>query len=685
VRTVAAATSTPTDATRAVAAEQVARSFLTAWSGRHYDDMYDVLSPGARTAITATAFVNRYSGIASVVAISSVVPQLIATGVDGNRALVTFTVAMSTTSVGTVNLTNTMPLHFDGSRWSIGWTPDLIFPGLGDNYRVHVYAHPARRGAIVDRLGRPLALAGDVLQVGVVPQYISDEKALLDFLSSWLHMPAKQIRAMYHVAWAVKNPSYFVPITTVTSLQWNAIPPDKQRALRNNGLDVQTGITRRLYPQGTLASQLLGYVLPGSSHGSTGLEYWADSYLAGHDGAQLAIATAPDFAYIVSTIKERRVQDGATLHLTLDSTLQDAAEKALKGKVGAVVALRPSDGAVLAMASAPGFDPNGFATGLSSAQYEALLNSPHQPFLNRAVEGQYPAGSVFKIVTMGAALEKQGFTPATTRFCAGIWTGLGAAYAKRDWLPQGHGWISLHEALVQSCDIYFYQVGLEMDQKDHNLLPDYARSWGFGAPTGIVGLSEGSGVIPDPQWTQKTLGRAWVPGNAVDMAIGQGYVEVTPLQVAQMLAALGDNGVMHRPYLVQRITAADGTVLQDTKPVVSRVLPLSAAHLQDILSAMRGVTSEAYGTAADKFVGFNWPVAGKTGTAQAPTGNPHAWFVALAPADHPTIALAVLVEHGGEGSAVAAPLARQILQTYFTQHAAPAGTSTGGPQQLPVP
>ncbi len=687
VRTAPAATSTPTNDSRAGAASRVARDFLTAWSGRRYDDMYDALSPGARTAITSTAFVDRYSAISSVVGITKLVPQIRSTTVDGNHAVVTFTVAMSTTTVGPVKLTNAMPLHFDGSRWSVGWTPDLIFPGLGDSYKIHVYQEAAHRGSIVDSFGRPLAETGDVLQVGVVPQYISDEKALLTFLSSWLKMPAKQIRAMYHVAWAVKNPSFFVPIATVTSLEWNAIPPDQQRALRNNGLDVQPGATRRLYPQGAVAGPLLGYVLPGASHGSSGLEYWADKYLAGHDGARLAIATSPDYAYIISTIKDRPKQDGATVHLTLDATLQAAAERALQGKVGAVVALRPSDGAVLAMASTPGFDPNSFARGISATEYEALANNPNQPFLNRAVLGQYPVGSIFKIMTMGAALEKAGFTPETTRFCAGIWTGLGAAYAKRDWLPQGHGNISLHEALVQSCDIYFYQVGLELDQKNPNLLPDYARSWGFGSPTGIVGLSEAPGVIPDPQWTEKTLGKPWVPGNAVDMAIGQGYVEVTPLQVAQMLGALADNGVMHRPYIVQRIVGANGAVLQDYKPVVSRVLPLSAAHLQDILSAMHGVTSEGQGTATNVFAGFNWPVAGKTGTAQAPTGNPHAWFAALAPADHPTIALVVLVEHGGEGSAVAAPLARQILQTYFTENHNPAGTATAtnGPRQLPVP
>jgi penicillin-binding protein 2 len=170
------------------------------------------------------------------------------------------------------------------------------------------------------------------------------------------------------------------------------------------------------------------------------------------------------------------------------------------------------------------------------------------------------------------------------------------------------------------------------------------------------------------------------------MAIGQGYVEVTPLQVAQMLAALGDNGVMHRPYVVQRITTANGAVLRTVPPVVTRRLPLSSAHRRDILQAMLGVTTEAQGTATDTFAGFRWPVAGKTGTAQADSGAPHAWFAALAPADHPRIALVVLVEHGGEGAQVAAPIARQLLQTFFTQDRDLAGTaSPGGATVLPVP
>jgi penicillin-binding protein 2 len=255
-----------------------------------------------------------------------------------------------------------------------------------------------------------------------------------------------------------------------------------------------------------------------------------------------------------------------------------------------------------------------------------------------------------------------------------------------DWNPAGHGVISLHEALVQSCDTCFYQLGLHLDQINHDLLPDYVRGWGFGAPTGLVGVNEAAGVIPDPHWTLTTLGRPWVPGNAVNMAIGQGYVEVTPLQVAQMLAALGDNGLVHRPYVVQRITAANGAVMRTFPPIVTRRLPVSSAHRVGILQAMLGVTTEPQGTAAGTFAGFRWPVAGKTGTAQTDSGRPHAWFVALAPADHPRIALVVLVEHGGEGARVAAPIARRLLQTFFTQDYDLAGTaSPGGPTVLPVP
>jgi len=691
----APATATPRPAAPAISGlpEARARHFLSAWASGRYDRMYDDLSPDARQAISRTAFIRRYTAIANVATITGVSSSIVDASESGDSATVTYTVAMSTTAVGSIADTYHMPLRAAKGRWGIGWTPDLIFNGLGKKYLVHLFtgaddtSEAAQRGSIVDRQGRQLALQGSVKQVNVVPSNIHDEKGLLSFLNGWLHMPAAEIRALYHVSWAVAHPTERVPITTVTSLQWSSVPPGVQEAQQNNGLMIVDGASRRLYPRGTLAAPLLGYVAATDGHGKSGLEHWADADLTGQDGARLVIATAPDYAYPIRTIKARPVRNGATVHLTLDTTLQQAAETALAGKVGAVVALRPSDGAVLAMASTPGYDPNWFATGLTAARARTLFNDPNAPLLNRAAAGNgYPLGSVFKMVTLGAALEKLHDTINTQISGPAVWYGL-PGYPKNDWNPQGHGIVSLHEALVQSCDTCFYQIGQQLDNVNHNLFPDYARAWGFGAPTGIVGVRESAGVIPDPHYTLTQLGKPWVPGNAVDMAIGQGYVLVTPLQAAQMLATLGNHGVMYRPHIVSRVTAADGSVIHDYPPTVARTLPLSAAHADDILQAMHGVTTEPYGTATDKFAGFPWSVAGKTGTAQSGDGRqPHAWFAALAPADHPKIALIVMVEHGGEGAATAAPLARQILQTFFTKDKDLAGTAPAkGPAALPVP
>ena len=671
-----------------------ARHFLSAWAGGHYDAMYGDLSSAARQAISRTAFVNRYTAIADVATITGVRPAITGMGpvAAGDRATVTYTVAMSTTAVGSIVDTYHMPLRADKGRWGIDWTPDLIFNGLAGAHLVHLftgqndYHESAQRGAIVDRQGNQLAVQGSMKEVDVVPGGIlHGEKSLLAFLSGWLRMPAARIRATYRTPWYNAHPTERVPIATVTSLQWNSVPPAVQEAQQNNGLLILDGASRRLYPRGALAAPLLGYVGSATGRGEAGLEHWANADLTGRDGARLVIATAPDYAYTTRVIAERPVQNGATVQLTLDATLQGATEQALAGKVGAVVALRPSDGAVLAKARTPGYDPNLFASG--SPQIQSVLNDKNAPLINRAAAGSgYPLGSVFKMVTLGAALEKLHDTISTTIPGPAVWYGL-PGYPKNDWSPYGHGIVSLHEALVQSCDTCFYQIGQQLDNLDHNLLPDYARAWGFGAPTGIVGVRESAGVIPDPHYTLTGLGKPWVPGNAVDMAIGQGYVLVTPLQAARMLAALGDGGVLHRPYVVRRLTGPGGAVSRDYPPTVARMLPLSGAHVNDILEAMHGVTTEPAGTATSVFAGFPWSVAGKTGTAQSGDGRQaHAWFAALAPADHPKIALIVMVEHGGEGAAVAAPLARQILQTFFTKDQDLAGTAPAkGPAALPVP
>jgi len=664
-----------------------AQDFLAAWAAGRYDMMYRDLAPSAQQAISGTAFSARYKGIAAEATISSVHPSITAIRQNGDHATVETAVALVTTALGPITYTVHLPLVNANGRWGVDWTPAAIFPGLGPAYRVHMFNESATRGSIVDRTGQILATQGDEVQIGVVPQQISNEKTLLSFLSNWLHMPPAAIQAMYHVSWAVAHPDEFVPIAQVTSVQWDAVQQQAAPQL-SNGLEFIRGSTLRIYPRLGLASPLIGYVqttADGATLGVTGLEHWADRYLRGHDGAKLGIATAPDYGYIASTLKERPKADGDTLRLTLDTTLQTAAEQALAGQAGAVVALRPSDGAVLAMASTPGFDPNLFAQGTGAGRY---LASPFHPLINRATTGQYPLGSVFKIVTMGAALEKANYTAQTTMPGPAVWYGLGANNPKHDWNPYGHGIVSLHEAFVQSCDTCFYQIGQQLDNMNSYLLPDYARAWGFGAPTGIVGVREGAGIVPDPHWTLATLGQQWVPGDPVDLAIGQSFLEVTPLQVAQMLAAVGNGGTIYRPYVVKSITAPGGAVMRSYGPVVSRHLPISPQHLRDIRDAMLGVTQETYGTASDKFAGFSPSVAGKTGTAETVPGqNADAWFVALAPADHPTIALVVMVEHGGEGAATAAPLARQILHAFFT---APADRDLSaangkGPSNLNVP
>jgi len=666
------------DATGAMAR---AHSFLAAWAAGRYGAMYRDLSVAAQQGISETAFTKRYTGIAAVSTITGVRPAILAANARGDSAAVTYTVSMDTTAVGPISYTTTMPLHDDGGHWGVGWTPNLIFPGLG-GYRVHLYPEPSRRGGIVDRLGRPLAFESEMLQVGVVRQNMRDQKGLVRFLAGWLHRPEGDILAKINVSWAVAHPEDLVPIDTVTDAQWNTVPPQVRIEQQNNGLYVNQNpgdaVARRIYPRGMLAAPLLGYVRSTDGHGSAGLEAWADGYLSGRDGAKLAIATPPDFQYIDAVVKRQPKQDGATVHLTLDATLQAAAEQALTGTVGAVVALRPSAGAVLAMVSTPAFDPNGFAAGLDPSAYAALANDPRAPLLNRAAAGQYPLGSVFKVVTAGAALEKDGYTIDATVPGPAVWYGLGPGNPKHDWLAAGHGIVSLHEALVQSCDTCFYQIGQQLDNKNHYLLPDYARSWGFGATTGISGVVEAPGVVPDPHYTQTQLKRPWYPGDPVDLAIGQDNLLVTPLQAAQMLAALGNGGVMYRPRVVDRVTASTGATVRDFPPTVARTLPLSAGRLQDILKAMRGVTTEPTGTATNVFTGFPWSVAGKTGTAQTGDGRqPDAWFAALAPADHPRIALIVMVEHAagsGEGSVIAAPKARQILQTFFTRDKDLAGT-----------
>ncbi|MGC8788193.1 MAG: penicillin-binding transpeptidase domain-containing protein, partial [Anaerolineae bacterium] len=319
-----------------------------------------------------------------------------------------------------------------------------------------------------------------------------------------------------------------------------------------------------------------------------------------------------------------------------------------------------------AMVSHPGYDPNLFITG-TTQQRQALLNDPQRPFLNRAIAGLYPPGSTFKIVTMSAGMQELGLTQHSSFYCAGRWDGLADGATRYCWLPSGHGTLNLLNGLVQSCDTVFWEIGKALNERDPYALPRWARIFGLGAPTGLNALDEAPGLIADPDWKAQHYSGAeqqWLPRDAVNMAIGQGDVLVTPLQMANLVAAVANGGTLYRPRLVQRIGSLMGDDMQDFPPQVLGQLPISPANLQVVQQAMEGVCR--YGTASRAFIGATIRMAGKSGTAETPPGEPHAWFVGYAPVEDPQIAVAVVLEHGGEGGRNAAPLFRQVVEAYMT-------------------
>ncbi|MCS7261094.1 MAG: penicillin-binding transpeptidase domain-containing protein, partial [Anaerolineae bacterium] len=342
------------------------------------------------------------------------------------------------------------------------------------------------------------------------------------------------------------------------------------------------------------------------------------------------------------------------------------AENILGQRPGAIVVLEVHTGFVLAMASYPRFDPNLFVGGIDSTTWAALLNDPNRPLLERCAQGVYPPGSVFKVVTMMAGMEHLGLTPDTTYVCLGTWNRLGNAFVKTCWLKAGHGTISLQDGLTQSCDVVFYEVGLALQNRDPQILSDVARACGLGKPTGITGVQEVAGLVPDRVWKLRERAESWFPGDTVNLAIGQGFLLTTPLQIANLMAAIANGGRIYRPQLVLRVVERSGNE-RTMQPEVLGNLPVSARNLTVIREALKNVTRPPRGTAREAFAGASFTAAGKTGTAESGQEKPHAWFAGYAPAESPQIAVAVVLEHAGEGAKEAAPLFRQMVEAYLAR------------------
>jgi penicillin-binding protein 2 len=674
----------PTPTPNLPPADEVAFAFLQAWERSDYPVMYSLLSPAAQQKYGEDRFTTIYRQVADEAALLNLTPHILGAYQPGTQAEISFATDFSSALTGDFEIQNQMALSYVEGRWGIDWSPSLIFPQLSDDSFVHLTARVPARGNIYDRNGLGLAVQGELVEIGVVPGQIQDEATLLAQLSAILGKTAADLQALYAGAPA----DWYMPLGQVDATTGQAYY-DTLTSLP--GVELREAWTRSYRPE-IIAPHVVGVVGPIPEEevevwraqgytgdelvGRMGLEMWGEPYLSGERGGQLEIRT--NKGQQVAVLATKSSQESRSLYTTFDREFQKKVQDILGQQLGAIVVLEAKTGRVLALATYPNFDPNLFSAGISDLQWQILQADGSRPLVNRVTQGTYPTGSVFKIVTMATGMEKGGLTRASTFTCLGTWTGLGPNWPKTCWLRSGHGQIRLDRALTVSCDITFYQVALLLNGIDQNLLPDYARQFGMGRPTGIE-VEENAGLVPDPAWKLQTKGEGWAPGDTVNLGIGQGELQATPIQVATMLAAVGNGGTLYRPQVVEMIAADPAHPDLTFQPVVAGQLPISAQNLAVIRDSLTKVASAEFGTAYAAFKGLSIPVAGKTGTAESGQNLPHAWFAGYAPADDPQIAIAVIVENSGEGAAYAAPLFRRVVEAYFGVLVEPTPTPTPEP------
>jgi penicillin-binding protein 2 len=661
---------------------EIAALWADGWSTGDYDGLYDLIGSRAQRAISREEFVDRYAAIAERAGLEHIKAQVI-----GRPTLehdVPLAVSFESSLVGSFDQPIALPLVREDTGWRVDWTPSTIFADLGPESCIDLSALPTPRGSILDRDGAPLAFDGSVQRVGVVPGQFEpgDEDRVVRELARLTDMTEATIRARY----AEADPWWFVAIKD--------FPESRTEELLNvvsglPGVSVQPAAAR-IYPMGAAAAHLTGYVSPvtaeqieadpslppGQIVGQAGIEAGADDLLTGEPGVRLVVVGCESRAQ-EAVIAERPAVPAVDVVLTIDRELQEATVAALRaqGEVqAAAVVLDPGDGAVLALASLPAYDPNGFVLGFSPTEREALQSETRRPLLDRAADAAYPTGSIFKAITFAAAMEHLDYAGETWLDCPSAFQLDGNNQRWEDWTvaeglgPQGA--MTLHQALVNSCNTVFYAIGRDLDEEDSTLLPEMAKGFGLGEPTGIPYFPELSGTVPDPTWKLETLGDGWATGDAVNLAIGQGFLSATPLQMATAYAAIANGGDLLRPYLVAETVRADGAREILGGKEVRRRLPLSRATLAELQSALRDQTSNPAGAgSAQVFGDFAWPIAGKTGTAQndlTKDKKPHAWYAAFGPyGEEATIASAVMIESVGEGVSFAAPATRAIYEAYL--------------------
>ena len=563
------------------------------------------------------------------------------------------------------------------------------FQTMAESNRIAVVPIVPNRGLILDRNGVVLARNYSGYTLEIASRKVADLEATINELSTLVDIQPKDRKRFKKLLAESRN---FDTLPIRNRLSDEEVARFAAQRYRFPGVEIKARLFRE-YPYGAGTSHLIGYIgrinekdveqleeddiasnYLGSDYlGKTGIEQSYEKELHGTTGFEQVEVDAGGRA--VRALSRTAPKSGNDLMLTLDAKLQEVAEQAFGNYRGALVAIDPSNGDILAFISKPGYDPNLFIDGIDTENWDALNNSPDVPLNNRALRGQYPPGSTIKPFMALTGLYYKERTPSYTINDPGYYTLPGNRHQYRDWKAGGHGRVDMFKSIVISCDTYYYGLANELGVDN---IHSYLSQFGFGKKTGVDMEGEVSGLLPSTEWKMKRHNQIWYPGDTVSVGIGQGYNLVTPLQLASATATLANDGIAYKPHFVKHVQRPIGNA-PDSEPIPTLDMHINPEHIDLVKRAMEAVTQPG-GTAAGASAGASYRMAGKTGTAQvvgmkqgekydaskiSEYNRDHAWFIAFAPVEKPRIALAVLVENGGHGGSIAAPIARKALDYYL--------------------
>jgi penicillin-binding protein 2 len=564
--------------------------------------------------------------------------------------------------------------------WFLQAVKGESYRAQSENNRIHVQEIPPFRGLILDRNGEPLVDNVPSFNLYITPDEIKNKEQLVRNLKILINIDSNDVEKKLL---NIKKSQSYQPVLVKKNLSREELATIETHSTNLDGAQVEERY-QRSYIFGNFASHIIGYMgeisekelasdeypdaTSGDYVGKFGVEERWQKELSGEKGGKNVEVDATGRKW--QELSKELPVSGQNITLTIDKKLQAAAENMLTDKTGAIVAMDPATGEILAMASSPTFDPNAFITGIDKTEWKALTAGKNSPLTNKAISGQYAPGSVFKIVMALAGLEEGVVSQEDAVSCPGAYEFGGRAF--HCWQKKGHGGVNLHRALRESCDVYFYKLGNKLGIER---IAKYAKMCGLGSKTNIELDSEKGGLIPNNEWKKKRFGVPWQPGETISASIGQSFVLVTPVQAASLISTVFNGGKVYEPKIVKEIK--DGkNIVYESKPTLVRELKVKKENLEIVKSGLVAVVNESGGTAYNSARLREVTVAGKTGTAQVvaldkkSVGDSneykdHAWFVGLAPAENPKIAIAVIIEHGGHGGSAAAPFARDLIKEYL--------------------